>query len=537
MLPILNLYEQPVNVTIHLLRRLNVKVTNETVSEAVLNHPDYPSILSISDTLAKLHIENAAITIDGDRLDEVSLPFIAFVRTAGSFVLVTDIKNSSVFYISDTSKVVSKPISDFLKEFAGVVLLAEASEISGDLNFEAKKKNETLQLVKIYMLIAVAGLIVISTIINNAALYPQFTVPYSFLLLLKVCGIVSTVLLLWYEVDKANPALQKICSGGKKTNCNAILNSTAAKIAGLSWSELGFFYFSGGFLFLLMRPNSVVQQLSIIAILNLIALPYIFFSVFYQWRIAKQWCPLCLTVQAILFTEFLVNMFFQNLRFGNSIDLVTLFRLFISFSLPVAVWLIIKPLLLNKQKAKQDFRSLQRIKFNNEIFLALLQKQKRMSEPTDGLGILLGNKSAQNTLIKVCNPYCGPCAKAHPEIEKLLEETDNLKVQIIFTATNSEHDFTALPVKHLLDIAQTYDESLTKKALDDWYLAEKKDYKVFTQKYRINGELKDQNSKVDAMSRWCKKVDIQFTPTIFFNGYQLPNAYSISDLGYFLKNS
>jgi thiol-disulfide isomerase/thioredoxin len=230
-------------------------------------------------------------------------------------------------------------------------------------------------------------------------------------------------------------------------------------------------------------------------------------------------------------------MFFQNLRFGNSIDLVTLLRLFISFSLPVAVWLIIKPLLLNKQKAKQDFRSLQRIKFNNEIFLALLQKQKRMSEPTDGLGILLGNKSAQNTLIKVCNPYCGPCAKAHPEIEKLLEETDNLKVQIIFTATNSEHDFTALPVKRLLDIAQTYDESLTKKALDDWYLAEKKDYKVFTQKYRINGELKDQNSKVDAMSRWCKKVDIQFTPTIFFNGYQLPNAYSISDLGYFLKNS
>jgi uncharacterized membrane protein len=387
------------------------------------------------------------------------------------------------------------------------------------------------------MLIVVGCLIAISAIINTATSNRQFTLAFSFLLLLKISGIATTILLLWYEIDKANPALQKICSSGKKTNCNAILNSRAAKIAGLSWSEVGLFYFTGGFLFLLMRQSSVLQQLSIIAVLNLIALPYIFFSVFYQWRIAKQWCPLCLTVQAILFIEFIVEIVFHTFRFENAIGSLTLLTLLISFSLPAALWFMVKPLLLSKQKAKQDFRSLQRIKFNNEIFLTLLEKQKRFLEPIDGLGILLGNKNAKNTLVKVCNPYCGPCAKAHPEIEKLLEEADNLKVQIIFTATNGEHDFTALPVKHLLAIAQTYDESFTKKALDDWYLAEKKDFKVFTEKYKMNGELKDQNSKVDAMSRWCKKVDIQFTPTIFFNGYQLPNAYSISDLGYFLKNS
>ena len=63
-----------------------------------------------------------------------------------------------------------------------------------------------------------------------------------------------------------------------------------------------------------------------------------------------------------------------------------------------------------------------RIKYNPQIFEALLLKQKKIEQCTESLGITLGDVSAKNTLIKVCNPYCGPCAKAHPEIEKLLEE-------------------------------------------------------------------------------------------------------------------
>ncbi len=41
-------------------------------------------------------------------------------------------------------------------------------------------------------------------------------------------------------------------------------------------------------------------------------------------------------------------------------------------------------------------------------------------------------------------------------------------------------------------------------------------------------------TKQDNMKHWCDEVDIQFIPTIFFNGFQLPGAYSIGDLKYFL---
>jgi protein-disulfide isomerase len=36
------------------------------------------------------------------------------------------------------------------------------------------------------------------------------------------------------------------------------------------------------------------------------------------------------------------------------------------------------------------------------------------------------------------------------------------------------------------------------------------------------------------MDKWCKAMEIHATPTLLINGYQLPDAYSIEDLQYFL---
>jgi protein-disulfide isomerase len=146
----------------------------------------------------------------------------------------------------------------------------------------------------------------------------------------------------------------------------------------------------------------------------------------------------------------------------------------------------------------------------------------------------MGNPLAANTIIKVCNPYCGPCAKAHSVIEKLIEKDDNLKVQIIFTATDDEKDSKSKSVKHLMALNEKDDKHLIQKALDDWYMADKKDYDLFAAKYVLNGELEKQGDKLKAMSAWCDEVKIEFTPTFFINGYQLPEMYKIEEVKYFL---
>lgn len=102
-------------------------------------------------------------------------------------------------------------------------------------------------------------------------------------------------------MDKNNPLLQKVCTGIAKGDCNAVLTGKQAKLfSWLSWSEVGFFYFTGCLLVLLFSANTLNNSIALIAWLNILSLPYTIFSIYYQWRVAKQWCVLCLVVQALL---------------------------------------------------------------------------------------------------------------------------------------------------------------------------------------------------------------------------------------------
>jgi len=40
---------------------MNIPVSKTFLREQLLSHPDYPSLLSITDTLNELHIENTAL--------------------------------------------------------------------------------------------------------------------------------------------------------------------------------------------------------------------------------------------------------------------------------------------------------------------------------------------------------------------------------------------------------------------------------------------------------------------------------------------
>lgn len=76
MLIIFNQHENPVTITIQLLKQLNVKGTNTTVNETILNHPDYPGLLCISDALKNWNAENVAKRIEADKLTVLPAPII-----------------------------------------------------------------------------------------------------------------------------------------------------------------------------------------------------------------------------------------------------------------------------------------------------------------------------------------------------------------------------------------------------------------------------------------------------------------------------
>lgn len=525
-----NQYEPNIKATIKLLKLLKVKVTNTTVNETLQNHPDWPSMLCISDSLKKWNIPNGVGQIELANIDHLPTPFIVHTNNRENpLAIVTQVTDTAIYhYQKKHKKIIIENRETFLKKWYGVYLIAEPTEHSGEANYKANKQKELLK--KIVPAIAIATLLFFSLIglknsaTNTIGIYMQY-----FILL---AGVVVSTLLLWYEIDKSNPFLQKVCRGIAKGNCNAILTGKAAKVfSWLSWSEVGFFYFTGSLLALLFIPNAI----GVLAWLNIIALPYTLFSVYYQWRVAKQWCVLCLAVQALLLlgaTNVVANNFVVGLQNFSPSTIIYPLAL---FAMAALIWYSIKPFVLKLQEAKTIKRQYLRLKFNSEIFDTLLKKQKQITIPTNDIGINIGTPAATNTIIKVCNPYCGPCATAHPKIDALIEQNKNINAKIIFTTANNETDKGIKPVKHLLAVAAQNSEQKTKQALDDWYLAEKKEYDFFATKYPMNGELEQQGYKIEAMAKWCNETDITFTPTVFINGYQLPDAYSIEDLEYFLQ--
>jgi len=524
--------------TIAFLRRLRVKITASTVNETLQNHPDWPSMLSISDALNKWHVPNSAGKIESVNIDDLPVPFIAATRRKTPLVVVTAVDDKHIYTLSNNyRKAVKENKSGFIKEWYGVYLIAEPNEHSGEHDYKAAKRKQTVALAIPIMAAVILIFATTASFLGSiktafagiafsaTAIVLQYVITFS--------GVLVTSLLLWYEIDRNNPLLHKVCTGIAKGNCTAILTGKAAKLfRSVSWSEIGFFYYAGALLCLVFAGKAVLPYVSLIALFNIMAAPYPIFSIYYQWRIAKQWCVLCVAVQTFLVAG-LINVL-TNQLYGSMEDISwsVILRGFVLYSLPVLVWFTIKPYILRLQQAKNIKREYLRTKFNTEIFETLLRNQKAVNGSAENLGIDIGNPAAKNTLIKVCNPYCGACSTTHPEIEKLLEETPDLKVKIIFRTMFSDDDNK--PAKHLLAIAEMNDERTLKKALDDWYLAPKKNYEAFARKYPMNGQLRQQDRKMEAMQRWCEEIKIQYTPTFFINEYQLPPTYSITDLKYFL---
>ena len=548
---LLNSYQTPVKATLKFLTLLKVKVNAGTINETLQNHPDWPSLLCISDALNGWNVSNAAGKIAWTDIDQLPVPFMAYMyNPEHPIAVVTKVNEHTVEAYQNTfSKSTVFTREAFFEQWKGIYLIAEPDSGSGEANYRQQKRKQLLTgllpagFIALCLYIAIERL-QLNTITSTIGL-SKWAIWVQFFILLAGVGI--SAMLLWYELDKNNPLLKQVCTGIAKGNCSAILTGAQSKVfSWLSWSEVGFLYFAGGLLTLIFSP-SLFSAINLLGWLHFMALPYTVFSIYYQWRVAKQWCVLCLGVQVLLVAgaiNYVAGNFQSNFTF---IDEVNILNVLFCYAGPALLWYSIKPYLLQLQQAKTTKRQYLRLKFNTEIFETLLKKQKAVKLPTEEIGIKLGLHNAQHTLVKVCNPYCGPCSKAHPKIEELLHALPNLKANIIFTTPYNPALDAYHPVNHLLAIQETAeDELVIKRALDEWYLPEKKDYELFKAKYPLNGELSQQGGKIERMDKWCTEADIRATPTIFITApsesaegertlYQIPDAYSVEDLKYFLQ--
>lgn len=516
-----------VAVTGLLLKKLNVKFSNEGLQQVLEDHPEYPSLLAISDCLTEWQVPNQAYKIAKEDyvVEELEFPFIAHSgANGGNFTLIHSIKNGEVNYSNEKRQNAAMPEADFLKQWSGVVLHAEAGENSAEPKYKENILKENFNNIKIpALLLVLLGAILLSVNFEGIAL------GFGLLLFFKLAGLAVGVLLLMHSIDANNPLIQNLCSLGDKNNCNAILRSDAAKLTSwLSWSEVGFFYFAGSFIALLASPAS----LSLLAWLNVLSLPYTVYSIAYQYK-NKNWCVLCCSVQALLWLEFLAIFFLIPNAYAFYVTPQVVLTVAISFLLPILVWAFAKPFLAQSAQFKPLKQQLKKFKYNSELFEQVLKNQPRYAVPNELMPVVLGNPKAEIVITMVSNPFCGPCAKAHQTIDEWLSYRDDLQLKIIFTTANHDDDARTKVSRHVSALTTLNDQKLVEKALNDWYAQNPKKYETWAEKFPIsfNGEM---DQVTERQKAWCDMAEIAFTPTILINGYKLPEPYRLEDIKYLL---
>ncbi len=515
--------DHSIHVIKRLLSLLAIKHTSRYLKDSILSHPDHNSLLAITDTLDNYNIENLAVKIDAEKLTDMPLPCIVQVKAHGSalFCVLDALSDTKVSYYDNNDKLTTIEKEAFLKIWTGVCLLVETTEASKEPDIEKKLADKRIfNLLGLSVIFLLAFWIVFSFHNATTSLSILSTIYTGIFTILKIIGLTVGIILLWFEIDQYNPTLQSFCTGSSnsKINCNAVLGSKYAMLfnGSLSLSLLVFAYFFSTLGYVLISQFST-SALSTLSVFSFLSLPALIASVYYQAFVIKQWCKFCIIVQIIILAEIAIAFFSESYKTLEIIDLPLLGALFL---MPIIGWKFLKPLLENQKTLNLNKRGLKKLKNNPDVLEGLLQKSRKIETSTEGLGISINNETAKYHIIKVCNPYCSPCAKAQPVLEHLVH-AGKISLQVLFTANADGKDIKAKPVSHFLAIDEQKDKSKTQQALDDWYHAEI---------YPMNGELEKQSHKIEAMRNWCDLENITYTPTIFINGYELPKEYSIEDL-------
>jgi uncharacterized membrane protein len=499
------------------LRQLEIPVSTIYLKNQLLSHPDYPSLASITDVLEELGIENTAVEIDKESLLEIPVPFLAHLRSnGGEFVIVKNRNN------------LGKQFPKFFERWSGVVVLADKKDNwTHEANEEwlkRERKKERNLFIFLSLLLAFIG----------ASIFYSFEWKEGALLLIAAAGIFVSWMIVSKDLGIENKLADHVC--GKKADCNAVIQSKGARLPlGISWSDVGLIWFSSLLLGLLISSFTKITP-GLYPILSLLAtcfLPFTFFSIYYQWRVARKWCRLCLLTVVLLWMQFValfppLNQIIEWEFQLNHLLIEALLLFFVTSS-----WLGIKSFLkTNKRIESENFANL-RVKNNPEVFKALLEKQRKVDIAPFEEDLQLGNPNAPLQIMVACNPYCGPCAKAHEVLHELVQK-NYIGLTVRFTArTEDKEDKKFKAVEYVLRLLRDTETLYKRNILHDWY--KEMNLEKFSDLYRLNGRIEDVSEIVKLHETWSEKIKIHFTPTIFINGYELPKEYSAKDLKLSIK--
>lgn len=503
-----------------------VRVTSTTLKNKLLQHPDFPTLVSLSDVLTDMKVDNMATRINPYQLSEIPLPAIAHFESGEGYVTINKIEDNHVEWLHDKMGIRRESIAEFSQKWQGITLLAQPNENSGEENYTKNRRFEIIEKSRNPFIFS-GLLLILGYFIWNNFIGLSIENPNSFyaFMVAKFAGVIVSCFLIWYSIDVNNSFLRSVCEINSKTNCGNILNTEAAKIFGwLTWSEIGLFYFTGGFLALLFS-NNLTETLLILKWLNVLALPYTVWSVYYQGFVAKEWCVLCLSVQLLLWVEFFS---LSKISFSINSEIINSFiNLSLCFLSVTVLWTFIKKPLQSSGRFDETYNTLQKLKFDPDYVKGMLSKERMLPPIFEGMKVLrMGNPDAENIITLALSPLCASCGRAFWEVQQLVHKNAQFKVEIIFSTSNEPNNIGGQVARGILSLPNEQMEEAAQK----WFQNIKQDRQKWKLSLGLSNEIEVDFQQMSFHLRWLELAGVMSAPAIFLNKAELPSIFGVQDV-------
>lgn len=452
----------------------------------------------------------SAVQADETYINEFNYPLLAHINQPGNQYLHI-IPNVATW---EKEKYITQ-------HWSGVVLYPEKNKHWQNDENTKYQKEKLLQTFSTGILIMLALSIYLHTALQFNNIY------LNVFGLLSLFGLVISVFLLGSELGYQNEIVKQVCGAVSKGGCEKVLKSKFAKaVWGVTPADASLLYFCTQFVLFNFSPH-YAGLTNVLLLISIIVLPVAGWSIYTQAAKLKQWCALCLAIVGILLFQALSVWVVNRLIIFPPLSHFTVFLaefvILLIFLLPIKT--LIKTNITNQAKLTE----LKKWKTDTALFEIQLQQQPKVDTIIWENDLILGNPYAPIRITVACNPYCGPCAKAHKQLEEmLLNHKDKLCVQLRFLckAENNE-DKRTLAVKSILQKAtEAKANNEIVALLHDWF--EWMNYEKWMGKWNALVSI-DVTTSLLQHEQWVAKAAIAFTPTFFINGKQLPGRYSLTD--------
>lgn len=515
--------EQLVRIVVHLLKQNRISFHQKELEFQIKSHPSYPSLHSITGVLDHFNIENVAAQVEVEELIIEQLPysFIAQLNDHNSKKLVTIKRDGDSYIINDgVQKSYSLTKEGFIDKFTGIVVAVERSGLNN-----TKKDYSSFHYIASLTLIALLALFF--------SVDSQFNITDYAFTLLSFLGVVVSAVIVQQELGLQTKMGDAFCSdNANNKNCDAVLTSDGAKLLKfLKLSDASLIYF----IFLSISSFVLPRESDILNLTSIIVLPFILFSIYYQYQVVKSWCMLCLTIAGIMFVQgvmALVNIESNYLSHMNSWIPTILIYLIILFT-----WKMSRPKIEELLSLRNNELKAIKFKRNFNLFKRLLLDSKRLNTSIDDIEeIQFGTGGTNTEIVVITNPFCGFCKPVHEMMDKLLDKFgDEVNITIRFNININDPDSDLVGItSRILEIYNRQGKEECMKAINEIY--SDRNPKEWILKWGKCNEKENYINTLSIQKQWCTNNNINFTPQILVNGYSYPSEYDKEDLFVFMDD-